>query len=85
MNPKLHKSKELNEIVENQNSEYINITENLQIEGRSNVAGSVYYTSGISQMLHIILEPSLSFIPHILEDSFNFLERLIQHALKTPY
>ena len=24
MNPKLHKSKELNEIIENQNSEYIN-------------------------------------------------------------
>ena len=33
MNPKLHKSKELNEIIENQNSEYINITKNLQIEG----------------------------------------------------
>ena len=31
MNPKLHKSKELNEIIENQNSEYINITKNLQI------------------------------------------------------
>ena len=26
MNPKLHKSKELNEIIENQNLEYINIT-----------------------------------------------------------
>ena len=33
MNPKLHKSKELNEIIENKNSEYINITKNLQIEG----------------------------------------------------
>ena len=27
-------------------------------------------------MLHIILEPSLSFITHILNDSFDFLERL---------
>ena len=27
-------------------------------------------------MLHLILEPSLSFIPHILKDSFDFLERL---------
>ena len=70
MNPKLHKSKELNEMMENQNSEYINITENLQIEGRPIVAGPVYYTSGISQMLHLILEPSLSFIPHILKDSW---------------
>ena len=41
MNPKLHKSKELNEIIENQNSENINITKNLQIEGRPIVAGPV--------------------------------------------
>ena len=33
MKQKLHKSKELNEITENQNSEYINITKNLQVEG----------------------------------------------------
>ena len=76
MNPKLHKSKELNEIIENQNSEYINVTENLQIEGRSIVAGPVYYTNGVSKLLHIILELSLFFIPHILKDSFHFLERL---------
>ena len=72
LNPKLHKSKELNEITENQNSEYINITENLQIEGRPIVAGPVYYTSAVSQMLNLILEPSLSFIPHILKDYFDF-------------
>ena len=76
MNLKLHKSKELNEIIENQNSEYINITKNLQIEGRPIVAGPVYYTSGISQMLHLIIEPSLSFVPHILKDYFDFVERL---------
>ena len=46
MNPKLYKSKELNEIIENKNSEYINITESLQIEGRPIVAGPVYYRSG---------------------------------------
>ena len=82
MNPKLYKSRELNEIIENQDSEYINITENLQVEGRPIVAGPVYYTSGISRMLHFILEPSLSFIPYILKDSFDFLERLeIQHTI----
>ena len=76
MNSKLHKSKELNKIIENQNFEYINITKNLQIEGRPIVPGPVYYTSGISQMLYLIYEPSLSFIPHILKDSFDFLECL---------
>ena len=47
MNSKLHKSNELNEIIKNHNistlSECINITENLQFEGRSIVAGPVYY------------------------------------------
>ena len=76
MSTKLHKSKELNEIIENQNSECINIIKNLQIEAQPIVAGPVYYTSGIYQMLHLIFEPSLSFIPHILKDSFGFLERL---------
>ena len=73
MNPILHKSKELNGIIENQNSENINITKNLQIEGRPIVAGPVYYTSGISKMFHLILKPSLSFISHVLKDSFDFL------------
>ena len=41
MNPKLYKSKELNEIIECQNFEYINITENLQIEGRPIITGPV--------------------------------------------
>ena len=46
------------------------------VEGRPIVARPVYYTSGISKMLHLALELSLSFITHILKDSFDFLERL---------
>ena len=71
MNPKLHKSKELNKIIENQNSEYINITKNLQIEGRPIVAGPVYYISGISQILHLILE---HYIFEELTKNINFLD-----------
>ena len=62
MKPKLHKSKEFNEKIKNQNFEY------LQIEGQPIVSGPVYYTCGIQEMLHIILEPSFSFIPQILKD-----------------
>ena len=61
------------------NNEYeylINITENVQIEGQPIVAGAVCYTSGISKMLHLMVEPSFPFTPHILKDSFDFLERL---------
>ena len=45
INPKLHKSKELNKIIGDQNSEYINITQNFQIEGGPIVAGPVYYAT----------------------------------------
>ena len=47
MNPKLHKSKVLKEIIKNQSSEYINIIENLQIEVRPIVAKPVYCTTRI--------------------------------------
>ena len=35
-------------------------------------------------MLHLILEPTLSFIPHILKDSFDFLERLDTTNTESP-
>ena len=73
----IHKSNKVNEIIKNQTSEYINIIENLQIEDWPIVAEPVYYTSGISDMLHIILEPSSSFIAHILKDFLDLLEWLI--------
>ena len=78
MLPKLHKSKRLNEIIKERNSEYISITEKIEIEGRPIVAGPLYHTSKISEMLHIILEPTLSMIPHILRDSFDFKDRVEQ-------
>ena len=49
--------------MKDQNSEYINIG-NLKIEGRPVVPGPVFYTIRISEMLHIILEPLLSFIQY---------------------
>ena len=75
-NPKLHKSKELNKTFKNQNYEYLDITKNLQIKDRLIIPWLAYYTSKIFEMLHIILEPFLSFIPHILSESFVFLEQL---------
>ena len=48
MNAKLKKFKELNDVIKNRNSEYINITENLQTVRRPIIGGPVYYTKGIS-------------------------------------
>ena len=74
MLPKLHKSKELNDIILAKNSEYINVDKILTIEGRPIVAGPCYHTSVVSQFLHVVMEPTLSFIKHILKDSFDFID-----------
>ena len=76
MLPKLHKSKELNNIILAKNSKYINVDKILTVEGRPIVAGHCYHTSVVSQILHVIMEPSLSFIKHILKDSFDFIDQI---------
>ena len=68
---KLHKSKEINEIIEIKLTEYIQIDEDILKEGRPIVAGPVFHTSGISEILHSIMEPALSLIQHIVKDSFD--------------
>ena len=80
MFPKLHKIKRINEIIQTQQCEYINIEENIIIEARHIVAGPVYHTSGISVILHIIIEPSLAMISHRAKDSFDFKNRLDKHC-----
>ena len=80
MLPKLQKSKWINEIIQKQQCEYINIEDNIIGEARSIVAGPVYHTRGISEILHIIMEPSLAMISHIAKDSFDFKIRLDKHC-----
>ena len=78
--PKLRKSKQINAMIQKQQCEYINIEENIIVEARPIAAGSVYHTSGISEILHIIMEPSLAMISHIAKDSFDFKNRLDKHC-----
>ena len=80
MFPKLHKSKHINEIIQKQQCEYINIEENIIVERRPIVVGPVYYTSGISEILQIIMKPLLAIISHITKDSFDFKNRLDKHC-----
>ena len=82
MLPKLYKSMEINEIIEIKRAEYIQIDEDLWTEGRPIAAGPVFHTSGISKMLHCIMEPALSSIPHIVKDSFDFTQRLEKQCRK---
>ena len=76
MVPKLHKSKELNNIIMAKNSEYINVDKILTIEDRPIKAGPCYHTSVVSRLLHVFMELTFSFIKHILKDSFDFIDRI---------
>ena len=80
MLPKLHKSKPINEIIQKQQCEYINIEESIIVEVCSVVAGPVYHTSDISEILHIIMAPSLAMISDTAKGSFNFKNRLYKHC-----
>ena len=62
---KIPESKEIYKIIEIKRTEYIQIDEDILIEGRPIEAGPVFYTSGISDILHI-MEPALSLIQHTL-------------------
>ena len=80
MLPKLHKSKRINEIIQKQQCEYIIIEEIIIVEAHPIVACPIYYTSGISEILYIIMEPSLAMISHIAKDFFDFKIRLDKHC-----
>ena len=74
--PKLHKSEYINGLLKN-SSTYLHIPNfNQDIDGRPIVGGPCFHTSGLSEMLDIILKPILHHIPHILKDSFDLLARL---------
>ena len=70
MLPKLDKSEELNYIITAKNSAYVNVDKILKIEDRPIVAGPSYHTCVFSQILHVIMELTLSFIKHILKEFF---------------
>ena len=80
MLPKLHKSKWINEIIQKQQSKYINIEENIIVEACPIVVGPIYLTRRISEILHIIMEPSLGMISHTARDSFGFKNWLDKHC-----
>ena len=76
MLPKLHKSHRVDEIILEKQAEYIHIRdERIELDGRPINSGPCYFTRGLSLIVHAILLPILDFIPHILKDTFDFVER----------
>ena len=76
MLPKLHKSREISEVIEIKGTKNIQTDEDILRQGQPIVAGPILHTSRISKILHCIMEPALSLIPHIVKDSFDFMQRL---------
>ena len=84
MLPKLRKSKRHNEIIQKQQCAYINTKGNITVEACPIVTGPVHLTRGISEMLHIIMKPSLAMISHIAKDYFDF-KNTLNTALLEPH
>ena len=76
MLPKLQKSKEINKIVEIKRTKYIQRDEDILIDSWPIIAGPVFDTNETSDVLYYIMNPSLSLIPQILKDSFDFTQKL---------
>ena len=76
MLPKLHKSKEINKIIEIKRTENIQTDKNILIDSWSIVAGPAFDTNETSKVLYYIMKPSLYLIPQIVKDSFDFTQKL---------
>ena len=76
MLPKLHKSKEINKIIEIKRTENIQTDKNILIDSWSIVAGPAFDTNETSEVLYYIMKPSLYLIPQIVKDSFDFTRKL---------
>ena len=72
MLPKLHKSKEINKIIAIKHTEYIQIDKDVLMEGQPIVAHPVFHTSGVSEILHCIMEPP--YLPQSLSYSHRILD-----------
>ena len=76
MLPKLHKSKEINKIIAIKSTKYIQIDEDIITKARPSVDGPVFRISGVSEILHCIMETALSLIPPSVKDSLNFTQKV---------
>ena len=73
--PKVHKSKQINEAIQQQNNEYIEIHEPNNLTVRPIVGGPNCPTRPLSQLINIILKPFLIHIKSYVKDNLNFLRK----------
>ena len=73
--PNAHKSKKINEAIEQQNKEYIEIHEPDYLTMRPIAGGPDCPTRPLSQLIDIILKPFLIHIKSYVDDNLNFLRK----------
>ena len=71
--PKVHKSKQTNEAIQQQNNEYIEIHEPDDLTVRPIVGGPNCPTRPLSQLIDIILKPFLIHVKSYVKDNLDFL------------
>ena len=73
--PKVHKSKQINEAIHQQNNEYVEIYEPDDLTVRPIVDGPNCPTRPLSQLIDIILKPFLIQMKSYVKDNLDFLRK----------
>ena len=74
-NPKIHKSKKINDSIQNANGIYLKISEEVDLDFRFISTSISSVTSKMSQLLDILLKPFLTLAPSYIRDSTDFLNK----------
>jgi hypothetical protein len=78
--PKIHKSEEIKNAIQNQNSDYITLVNPEDLKFRPIVAGPICPTSRLSNMTDILLQPFLEKINSYVRDDIQFLNFIPQQT-----
>ena len=81
--PKIHKSKLIKDAIEQQNSEYINITDPNDLKFRPIIAGPASVTSRLSQLVDCILKDIPQHTQSFVRDDIHFLSKLNRKLSQT--
>lgn len=76
--PKIHKSKEIKEAINEKNTEYIKLSAPSELKMRPIVAGPLSPTHRLSNFVDIILKPLCEQIPSFIRDDLDFLQQIPQ-------
>lgn len=74
--PKLHKSTEINRLIDTSSSGYLQCPFPTDLKSRPIVASSNAPTSQLSHLIDIIIKPLLTKVKSHIKDSFNFLNKI---------